>query len=221
MTFVLTLAAAAAAVGIEMLEALAIVLAVGMTRGLRDALLGALAAVAAVVLLCLAVGPALVAGADLHILRVIVGSLLLLFGLEWLRKGILRMAGHRRPSSSYDEFVEERVLPLRALAQLLELLLGHPLGVEAHVRDPGLEVSDAAVVEPHLAPDERGEVRAVGLARDRHDHLPGDVPAEDEDAGAVELAGVHELLEAYVGAVQVGREEDPQLVVRSALAEHR
>lgn len=108
MTFVLTLAAAAAAVGIEMLEALAIVLAVGMTRGLRDALLGALAAVAAVVLLCLAVGPALVAGADLHILRVIVGSLLLLFGLEWLRKGILRMAGHRRPSSSYDEFVEER-----------------------------------------------------------------------------------------------------------------
>jgi Ca2+/H+ antiporter, TMEM165/GDT1 family len=108
MTFVLTLAAAAAAVGIEMLEALAIVLAVGMTRGLRDALLGALAAVAAVVLLCLAVGPALLAGADLHVLRVIVGSLLLLFGLEWLRKGILRVAGHRRPSSSYDEFVEER-----------------------------------------------------------------------------------------------------------------
>jgi Ca2+/H+ antiporter, TMEM165/GDT1 family len=108
MTFFLTLAAAAAAVGIEMLEALAIVLAVGMTRGLRDALLGALAAVAAVVLLCLAVGPALVAGADLHALRVIVGSLLLLFGLEWLRKGILRMAGHRRLSSSYDEFVEER-----------------------------------------------------------------------------------------------------------------
>jgi uncharacterized membrane protein len=39
---------------------------------------------------------------------VIVGGLLLLFGLEWLRKGILRMAGRRRRSSSYDEFVEER-----------------------------------------------------------------------------------------------------------------
>ena len=108
MTFVLTMAAAAAAAGIEMLEALAIVLAVGMTRGLRDALLGALAAVAAVVLLCLALGPGLLAGADLHLLRVIVGGLLLLFGLEWLRKGILRMAGRRRRSSSYDEFIEER-----------------------------------------------------------------------------------------------------------------
>jgi Ca2+/H+ antiporter, TMEM165/GDT1 family len=108
MTFVLTMAAAAAAVGIEMLEALAIVLAVGMARGFRDALLGALAAVVGVVLLCLALGPGLLAGADLHLLRVIVGSLLLLFGLEWLRKGILRMAGRLRRSSSYEEFVEER-----------------------------------------------------------------------------------------------------------------
>jgi Ca2+/H+ antiporter, TMEM165/GDT1 family len=108
MSFVLTMAAAAAAVGIEMLEALAIVLAVGMARGFRDALLGALAAVAAVVLLCLALGPGLLAGADLHFLRVLVGSLLVLFGLEWLRKGILRMAGRRPRSSSYEEFVEER-----------------------------------------------------------------------------------------------------------------
>jgi Ca2+/H+ antiporter, TMEM165/GDT1 family len=108
MTFVLTMAAAATAAGIEMLEALAIVLAVGIARGFRDALAGALAAVVAVVLLCLAVGPALLGGADLHFLRLIIGSILLLFGLEWLRKGILRMAGLRRRSSSYDEFVEER-----------------------------------------------------------------------------------------------------------------
>jgi uncharacterized membrane protein len=108
MTFLLTTAAAAAAVAIEMLEALAIVLAVGTTRRPRDAALGAVAAVAAVVVLCLALGPGLLAGADLHILRVIVGSMLLLFGLEWLRKGILRMAGRRRRSTSYEEFVEER-----------------------------------------------------------------------------------------------------------------
>jgi uncharacterized membrane protein len=106
--FLLTAAAAAVAVGIEMLEALAIVLAVGMTRGFRDALAGALAAVVVVVLLCLALGPALLGGADLDVLRVIVGTLLLLFGLEWMRKGILRMAGRRRRSSAYDEFVEER-----------------------------------------------------------------------------------------------------------------
>jgi uncharacterized membrane protein len=106
--FLLTAAAAAAAAGIEMLEALAIVLAVGMTRGFRDALLGAFAAVILVVLLCLALGPALLGDANLDVLRVIVGSLLLLFGLEWMRKGILRMAGRRRRSSAYEEFVEER-----------------------------------------------------------------------------------------------------------------
>jgi Ca2+/H+ antiporter, TMEM165/GDT1 family len=106
--FLLTAAAAAVAVGIEMLEALAIVLAVGTTRGFRDALTGAAAAVIVVVLLCLALGPALLGRADLDVLRVIVGTLLLLFGLEWMRKGILRMAGRRRRSSAYDEFVEER-----------------------------------------------------------------------------------------------------------------
>jgi Ca2+/H+ antiporter, TMEM165/GDT1 family len=108
MAFVLTLATAVVAVGVEMLEALAIVLAVGVERGFRDALIGAAAAVIAVVVLCLAVGPALLAGADLHFLRVVIGSALLLFGLEWLRKGVLRMAGRRRRSSAYEEFVEER-----------------------------------------------------------------------------------------------------------------
>src|SRR4051812_17395899 len=102
------MAAAGVAVAIEMLEALAIVLAVGVARRFRDALFGAAAAVVAVVLLCVALGPALLAGADLHFLRVLIGTLLLLFGLEWMRKGVLRMAGRRRRSSSYEEFVEER-----------------------------------------------------------------------------------------------------------------
>lgn len=110
MAFFLTMAAAAAAVAIEMLEALAIVLAVGVARRFSDALLGAAAAIFAVVLLCLALGPALLANADLHFLRVLIGGLLLLFGLEWLRKGVLRMAGQRRRSSSYEEFVDERDL---------------------------------------------------------------------------------------------------------------
>jgi Ca2+/H+ antiporter, TMEM165/GDT1 family len=108
LTFVLTMAAAATAAGVEMLEALAIVLAVGVARGFRDAWLGAAAAVLGVLLLCAALGPALLRGADLHVLRVIVGTFLLLFGLEWLRKGILRIAGVRKRSSSYDEFIEER-----------------------------------------------------------------------------------------------------------------
>ena len=108
MGFGLTMAAATGAAGLEMLEALAIVLAVGVERGFRDALVGALAAVVAVVGLCLGLGPALLSGADLSAVRVLVGALLLLFGLEWLRKGVLRVAGLRRRSSSYREFVEER-----------------------------------------------------------------------------------------------------------------
>jgi uncharacterized membrane protein len=108
--FLLTMAVAAAAVGIEMLEALAIVMAVGMERRMSDALIGALAAVVAVVLLGAVAGPALLSGADLSSLRVVVGGLLLLFGLEWLRKGILRMAGLRQRSSSYDEYVHERAV---------------------------------------------------------------------------------------------------------------
>jgi Ca2+/H+ antiporter, TMEM165/GDT1 family len=113
-TFVLTMAAAGAAAAIEMLEALAIVLAVGVARGFRDACVGAVAAALGVVLLCLALGPALLGGADLHLLRVIVGTFLLLFGVEWLRKGILRLAGRRSRNSAYEDYVEER----EALAQL-------------------------------------------------------------------------------------------------------
>src|SRR5450755_3224736 len=108
MSFALTLAAAAGASGVELLEALAIVLGVGVTRGFRHALLGALAAAISVLMLCLVLGPTLRAGAGVALLRVIVGSLLLLFGLEWLRKGVLRVAGRRRRSSSYHEFVEAR-----------------------------------------------------------------------------------------------------------------
>ena len=64
------MAVAAGAAGIEMLEALAIVLAVGAERRMRDAVIGALAAVVAVALLSVAVGPALLSGADLSWLRV-------------------------------------------------------------------------------------------------------------------------------------------------------
>jgi uncharacterized membrane protein len=106
--FTLTLLAAAVAVAIEMLEALAIVLAVGAERGFREALIGAAAAVGVVAVVCATLGPALLSTADLDALRLIVGTFLLLFGLEWLRKGILRLEGRKRASSAYDEFLAER-----------------------------------------------------------------------------------------------------------------
>ncbi|MFL5911050.1 MAG: hypothetical protein ACJ768_10830, partial [Gaiellaceae bacterium] len=108
MAFALTLTGAALACGLEMLEALAIVLAVGLTRRMRDALIGAAAAAVACGLLAAALGPLLLSRVPLEPLRVVIGAALLLFGLEWLRKGVLRLAGRRSPSDSFKEFVEER-----------------------------------------------------------------------------------------------------------------
>lgn len=108
MGFFLTMAAAAGAAGIELLEALAIVMAVAVARRLSDALLGAGAAAVAVTALCVVVGPGLLGGADARLLRGVIGALLLVFGVQWLRKGVLRMAGRRRRRSSFREFEEER-----------------------------------------------------------------------------------------------------------------
>ena len=106
--FLLTLVGATLAVGLELLEALAIVLAVGSTRSWRDALIGAAGAVALLAVVVVAVGPLLLARLPLAPLKVVIGVALLLFGLEWLRKGVLRLAGRRSPSDSFQEYLEER-----------------------------------------------------------------------------------------------------------------
>jgi Ca2+/H+ antiporter, TMEM165/GDT1 family len=106
--FVLTLLGAALACALELLEALAIVLAVALTRRPRDAVLGAVGAVIACGALGAVVGPVLLDRFALAPLRLVIGIALLLFGLEWLRKGVLRLAGARARSSSFKEFVEER-----------------------------------------------------------------------------------------------------------------
>src|SRR6478736_457770 len=75
-----------------MVEALTIVLALGVTRGWRAPLQGAVAALVVLAVLVAALGPALEA-VPIDVLRLIVGSLLLVFGLQWLRKAILRASG--------------------------------------------------------------------------------------------------------------------------------
>jgi len=116
--FVLTLLGATLAVGLELLEAMAIVLAVGSTRRARDAVIGAAGAVALLAVAVVVVGPLVLARLPLEPLQVVIGTALLLFGLEWLRKGVLRLAGARAPSSSLQEYLEEReameALPLPA-----------------------------------------------------------------------------------------------------------
>jgi uncharacterized membrane protein len=79
----------------EAVEALTVVLAVGVTRGWRSSLIGAGTATFALGALIAALGPAL-SRMPIDTLRVIVGTLLLVFGLQWLRKAILR-AGRYKP----------------------------------------------------------------------------------------------------------------------------
>jgi uncharacterized membrane protein len=78
---------------VEFVEATTIVLAVGVTRGWRAPLLGTVAATAALALIIGTLGVALVTIVPEHLLKGVVGALLLLFGLRWLRKAILRFAG--------------------------------------------------------------------------------------------------------------------------------
>lgn len=90
-TFLL-FAAAFLACAVEMVEALTIVLAVAVTRGWRSAAWGIAAALGALTLIIAALGPAL-SKLPIDSLRVAVGVLLLIFGLQWLRKAIMRASG--------------------------------------------------------------------------------------------------------------------------------
>jgi uncharacterized membrane protein len=78
---------------VEFVEATTIVLAVGVTRGWRAPLVGTLAATATLAIVVATLGVALVAIVPEHLLKGVVGALLLLFGLRWLRKAVLRFAG--------------------------------------------------------------------------------------------------------------------------------
>lgn len=77
---------------VEAVEALTVVLAVATVRGWRPAGLGALAGLVSLALIVLLLGP-LLAHFPLSVLQLVIGVLLLLFGMRWLRKAILRAAG--------------------------------------------------------------------------------------------------------------------------------
>lgn len=87
------------ACAVETTEALTIVMAVGVTRSWRSALIGVGVALLALAAITAALGPALTA-LPINVLRGVVGGLLLVFGLQWLRKAILRAGGLK---SMHDE----------------------------------------------------------------------------------------------------------------------
>src|SRR4051794_19377808 len=90
---VLLILGAFLASAVEMVEALTIVLGVGVVRGWRSPLIGVGAATIALAALVAALGPAL-GVVPIGTLRLVVGALLLAFGLQWLGKAILRSSGH-------------------------------------------------------------------------------------------------------------------------------
>jgi uncharacterized membrane protein len=87
-------ASAFIASAVEFVEALTIVLAAGITRGWRSSLTGLAAATLALAAIVAALGPALKL-VPIDALRLVVGVLLLAFGLQWLRKAILRASGYK------------------------------------------------------------------------------------------------------------------------------
>jgi MYXO-CTERM domain-containing protein len=87
-------ASAFIASAVEFVEALTIVLAAGLTRGWRSSLTGLAAATVALAAIVAALGPALKL-IPIDVLRLVVGALLLAFGLQWLRKAILRASGYK------------------------------------------------------------------------------------------------------------------------------
>src|SRR3979411_2447577 len=89
----LTFGAAFMGSAVESIEALTIVLAVGLTRGWRAPLYGTVAALVALAVLVVVFGQLIVERVPESTLNLVIGPLLLLFGLRWLHKAVLRSAG--------------------------------------------------------------------------------------------------------------------------------
>jgi len=98
---------------VEMVEATTIVLAVGTTRAWRGAFIGVAAGLGALAVIVGALGPA-ISQIPLETLRIIVGGLLLVFGLTWLRKAILRASGWKALHDESAIFAEEREIASKA-----------------------------------------------------------------------------------------------------------
>jgi len=94
------------ACAVEAVEALTIVLAVGATRSWSSVMCGVAAATLALAAIVAGLGPALTA-LPIDVLRVVVGGLLMIFGLQWLRKAILRSAGLKAKHDELETFREE------------------------------------------------------------------------------------------------------------------
>jgi uncharacterized membrane protein len=110
---ILVLLGAFLASAVEFVEALTIVLGVGIVRGWRSTLIGVASATIDLAVHIAALGPAL-SVVPIGTLRLIVGALLLAFGLQWLRKAILRSSGYKPLHDEDAAFRRQREEAARA-----------------------------------------------------------------------------------------------------------
>ncbi|MDX6329821.1 MAG: hypothetical protein QOI83_2204 [Streptomycetaceae bacterium] len=102
------------ACAVEAVEALTIVLAAGVTRGWRSPMIGVGAALVALAVVVAALGPA-ISRIPIGAMQLVIGSLLLVFGLQWLRKAILRASGYKALHDE-DKIYQEQVSAAQAAA---------------------------------------------------------------------------------------------------------
>src|SRR5665213_1123404 len=113
MSTVLILVATFLAAAVEWVEALTIVLAVGMFKGWRSAIVGTVVGLVALAAITLAFGVAITSHVDLAVVRTLVGVFLLLFGLKWLHKAILRSSGLKALHDEAKTFEETKQMLVR------------------------------------------------------------------------------------------------------------
>jgi uncharacterized membrane protein len=101
---------------VEAVEALTIVLATGITREWRSTFQGMAAALVVLAVITAAAGPA-ISYLPLTALRVVVGALLLVFGLQWLRKAVLRATGYKAFHDEAGAYAREVAAAQQASAE--------------------------------------------------------------------------------------------------------
>jgi uncharacterized membrane protein len=136
--------AAFLASSVEFVEAFTIVLVVGVTINWRSSLLGALAAAATLAAIIGVFGVALVQYVPIDVLRLVVGVLLILFGLKWLKKAILRYSGIKALHDEEAIFEETRA-ELRAQGELITPRV-EPAGVALSYKAVLLEGLEVAFI---------------------------------------------------------------------------
>jgi uncharacterized membrane protein len=129
---------------VEFVEAFTIVLVIGVTINWRSALTGAAAAAGALVVIVGALGTALVIFVPINTLRLVVGVLLVLFGIKWLKKAVLRYAGVK---ARHDEeaIYEAEVAEMRARGETPHQGLD-PFGVVTSFKSVLLEGLEVAFI---------------------------------------------------------------------------